>query len=82
MGTRMEPTYVSLTITYLEEYLYKLTEEKHKKTDFIGWWKRYLDNCIPHYPKLQQYCDLTISSFKVDIAIVEFSVISNNHTVK
>ena len=49
MGTKMAPTYATLTLGYLEEILYdriseKLREEYH---EFIMMnWKRYLDDCF------------------------------------
>ena len=47
MGTKMDPTYASLTLGYLEEMLYQRISEKRgeKYHEFIKMnWKRYLDD--------------------------------------
>ena len=49
MGTKMEPTYATLTFAYLEEKLSKMIGRKYNnniKTEFIKSWKRYLDDCF------------------------------------
>lgn len=49
MGTKMAPTYATLTLAYLEETLYDRIEEifdTNTKDTFIKSWKRYLDDCF------------------------------------
>jgi len=49
MGTKMAPTYATLTLAYLEEHLYDKIEQEYGnniKMNFIKSWKRYLDDCF------------------------------------
>ena len=49
MGTKMAPTYFTLTLAYLEENLYEIVGKKLSndiKEDFTKSWKRYLDDCF------------------------------------
>lgn len=49
MGTKMSPTYATLTLGYLEEKMYEKTREhfNDQNTQNIKQgWKRYLDNCF------------------------------------
>ena len=49
MGTKMAPTYATLTLEYLEENLYEIIGKKYGndiKEDFTKSWKRYLDDCF------------------------------------
>ena len=49
MGTKMAPTYATLTLAYLEENLYEIIGYKYGndiKEDFTKSWKRYLDDCF------------------------------------
>ena len=49
MGTKMAPTYATLTLVYLEENVYKLIGKKYSndiKEDFTKSWKTYLDDCF------------------------------------
>ena len=49
MGTKMAPTYATLTVVYLKENLYKIIGKKygnHIIEEFIKLWKRYLDDCL------------------------------------
>ena len=47
MGTKMAPTYA--TLTYLEENLYEIIDKKYSnniKEEFTKSWERYLDDCF------------------------------------
>ena len=49
MGTKMAPTYATLTLAYLEENLYEIIGKKYGndiKEEFTKSWKRYLDHCF------------------------------------
>ena len=49
MGTKMAPTYATLTLAYLEENLYEITGKKYDndiKEEFTKSWKRDLDDCF------------------------------------
>ena len=49
MGTKVAPTYATLTIGFLEEKLYKSISEKFGEENgkiFKDSWKRYLDDCF------------------------------------
>ena len=49
MGTKVAPTYASLTIGYLEKKLYSKIREEYGTTfaeNFIKIWKRFLDDCF------------------------------------
>ena len=49
MGTKMVPTYTTLTLAYLEENLYEIIGKKYGnniKGEFTKSWKRYLDDCF------------------------------------
>lgn len=49
MGTKVAPTYATLTIGYLEQKLYEEIEKKwgeNFKLQFIQIWKRFLDDCF------------------------------------
>ena len=49
MGTKMEPTYTTLTFAYLEENLYEIlgkTYNNNIKTEFTESWRAYLDDCF------------------------------------
>ena len=48
MGTKMAPTYVTLTLVYLEEKLYEIIGKNTATTlkEFTKSWKRYLDDCF------------------------------------
>ena len=49
IGTKMAPTYPTLTLAYLEEKLYEKMGKKYSndiKEDFTKSWKRYLDDCF------------------------------------
>lgn len=53
MGTKMAPTYATLTIAYLERTLYEQINEKYGevlKGYFVCNWKRYLDDCFIIWP--------------------------------
>ena len=47
METKMAPTYVTLTLAYLDENLYEIIGKKYSndiKEEFTESWKRYLDD--------------------------------------
>ena len=49
MGTKMAPTYSTLTLAYLEKNLYEIIGKKYGnniKEDFTKSWKRYLEDCF------------------------------------
>ena len=49
MGTRVAPTYVTLTLLYLQELLYHQIEEKwglEYSVYITNMWKRFLDDCF------------------------------------
>ena len=49
MGTKMAPTYATLTLAYLEKNLYEKIGKKYGndiKNEFTKSWKRYLDDCF------------------------------------
>ncbi|XP_062612905.1 uncharacterized protein LOC134274656 [Saccostrea cucullata] len=49
MGTKMAPTYATLTLGYLEEILYEKISDRFDSTTAINIkqkWKRYLDDCF------------------------------------
>ena len=49
MGTKMAPTYATLTLTYLEENLYEIIGKKYGndiKEKITISWKRYLNACF------------------------------------
>ena len=49
LGTKMAPTYATLTLAYLEENLYEIIGKKYGnniKEEFTISWKRYSDNCF------------------------------------
>ena len=49
MGTKMTPTYTTLTVAYLEENLYEIIGKKYGndiKEGFTKSWERYLDGCF------------------------------------
>ena len=48
MGTKIEPTYATLTLAYLEENLHEIISKKYRnniKREFTKLRKRYLDDC-------------------------------------
>ena len=49
MGTKMVPTYATITLTYLEENLHEIMGKEYDndiKEEFTKSWKRYLDDCF------------------------------------
>ena len=49
MGTKMAPTYATVTLAYLKENLYEMIGKKYGndiKEEFTKSWKRYLDDCF------------------------------------
>ena len=49
MGTKLAPTYATLTLAYLEENLYEIIGKKYGniiKEEFTKSWKRYLNDCF------------------------------------
>ena len=60
MGTKMAPTYATLTLAFLEETLYRNIKEKYGneiERDFKNGWKRYLDDCFIFWE--QKWGDIT-----------------------
>ena len=54
MGTKVAPTYATLTIGFLEEKLYERVSEKFGEENgktFRDSWKRYLDDCFLLWPQ-------------------------------
>ncbi|XP_062579478.1 uncharacterized protein LOC134241451 [Saccostrea cucullata] len=63
MGTKMAPTYATLTLGYLEEKMYKKVEEQFNeevKLYITNNWKRYLDDCFIVW----KYSNNELSTFK------------------
>ena len=49
MQTKMAPTYVTLTLAYLDENLYEIIGKIYGddiKEEFTKSWKKYLDDCF------------------------------------
>ena len=48
MGTKLAPTYATLTLSYLEENLYEIIGKKYNNVvgEFTKSWKRYSDVCF------------------------------------
>ncbi|XP_061180683.1 uncharacterized protein LOC133189301 [Saccostrea echinata] len=63
MGTKMAPTYATLTLGYLEEKMYQKVGEQFNeevKNYISNYWKRYLDDCFIVW----KFSDNELSTFK------------------
>ena len=65
MGTKMAPTYATLTLGYLEEILYSKINEQFNSTtadNIKTTWKRFLDDCFIIWKEtnlpLETFCTL------------------------
>jgi hypothetical protein len=58
MGTKMAPTYATLTLGFIETQLYERFKEKYgqdEKENFVKLFKRFLDDCfLPWAPGRRQ----------------------------
>ena len=57
MGTKFAPVYATLTIGYLEEYLYQefnMLFENDFGTYFMTNWERLLEDCFGRWTKLRE----------------------------
>ena len=60
MGTKVAPTYATLTMGFLEEKLYKTISEQFGpefSNNFRDSWKRYLDDCFVMWTKSKEELD-------------------------
>ena len=57
MGTKVAPTYTTLTIGYLEQQLYNNVNEVFGadfRSEFEKLWKRFLDDCFITWTKTKE----------------------------